>query len=128
MQRGRSGLSEQRARRVNEGSPGTMQATPALTARTESGHEIVASQPRPSQCFDPRASRLSCRRAHLGPIKKSEPISIVKPEPPVAAGQGSGCHRSRSLSPSIDRPRPGCKSCCRSMIDPEHGDPPESRE
>ena len=27
----------------------------------------------------------------LGPITKSEPISIVKPEPPVAAGQGSGC-------------------------------------
>src|SRR5262249_61119680 len=27
----------------------------------------------------------------VGPITKSEPISIVKPEPPVAAGQGSGC-------------------------------------
>jgi hypothetical protein len=27
----------------------------------------------------------------LGPIGKSEPISIVKPEPPVTAGQGLGC-------------------------------------
>ncbi len=27
-------------------------------------------------------------RSALGPITKSEPISIVKPEPSVAAGQG----------------------------------------
>ncbi len=35
----------------------------------------------------------------LGPITKSEPISIVKPEPPVAAGQGSGCpaHTTKPL-------------------------------
>src|SRR5262249_34667181 len=31
------------------------------------------------------------RRGAVGPITKSEPVSIVKPEPPVAAGQGSGC-------------------------------------
>src|SRR5262249_14681559 len=31
------------------------------------------------------------RGAGLGTITKSEPFSIVKPEPPVAAGQGSGC-------------------------------------
>jgi hypothetical protein len=29
--------------------------------------------------------------APVGQITKSEPISIVKPEPPVAVGQGSGC-------------------------------------
>ena len=36
----------------------------------------------------------------MGPITKSEPISIVKPEPPVAAGQGSGfpAHPTKPLS------------------------------
>jgi len=40
-----------------------------------------------------------CEKGKLGPITKSEPISIVKPEPPVAAGQGSGCpaHTTKPL-------------------------------
>jgi hypothetical protein len=28
---------------------------------------------------------------HMGPITKLQPVSIVKPETPVAAGQGPGC-------------------------------------
>src|SRR6516162_1321181 len=43
---------------------------------------------------------------------KSEPISIVKPEPPVAAGQGSGC------PPHITKPL-GTQGSARSDV--EHG-------
>jgi hypothetical protein len=39
------------------------------------------------------------RYVRMGPITKSEPISIVKPEPPVAVGQGSGspAHTTKPL-------------------------------
>src|SRR5262249_55675898 len=50
------------------------------------------------------ASRLTVPRprattpvGHLGPITKSEPVSIGKPEPPLAAGQGSGCQARTTI-------------------------------
>jgi hypothetical protein len=57
----------------------------------------------PHLALSPQLARISGHSARHGAAfiesagePKSEPISIVKPEPPVAAGQGSGCPAQRN--------------------------------